>query len=465
MSAVTQEDSLYQVVTGGYCIGCGACAVADSAINIEENLNGIYQSNIIAREKDETYRVCPFSSDLDEDDIGRKLYEDGGNYDKHIGYYKSVYTGHVNDGKLREAGSSGGLATWVLSELFDRGAIDGVIHVGETNEPGNLFEYRVSETKNDIIANAKSRYYPVHMDEVLNNIRGNGKKYAFVGVPCFVKAVRLLAEHDRTIAESIKYCISIFCGHFKTKSFAEMIALQQGVKPEELAKINFRVKYSDRPAYQYGMQITQIDNEKFYDLPPMQKKDVYGMDWGLGYFKPRACDWCDDIAGETADLACGDAWLPEFSSDPGGTNIAVVRHADIANLVKEGIRTGRLELSEQPAEKVYQSQAGNYRHRHEGLAVRISDVDASGEWHPPKRISPRDFTVSNKRIKIYRFRETLARKSHESFRKAKEKDSFESFYLRMFFYEIKYYLLTDNFIKGVGRSTLSILHYYWRKFL
>src|SRR5690606_22913593 len=99
------------------------------------------------------------------------------------------------------------------------------------------------------------------------------------------------------------------------------------------------------------------------------------------YFKPKACDWCDDIAGETADLACGDAWLPEFTHESAGTNIVIVRNSRISELVREGIDKNLLVMSEQPVEKVYESQAGNYRHRQEGLTLRIEQAIAEGVWH------------------------------------------------------------------------------------
>src|SRR5690606_26704947 len=162
--------------------------------------------------------------------IAERLY--GGSsdvsFDKRIGYYRHVYAGHVSEPGYRENGSSGGLVSWVLSRLLAGGQIDGVIHVGETGENGNMFEYRISWSVEELASNAKSRYYPVHMDEVLKSALSSGKRFAFVGVPCFVKSVRLLAERDEDVSQCIKYCIAIFCGHFKTKAFAEMIGWQLG---------------------------------------------------------------------------------------------------------------------------------------------------------------------------------------------------------------------------------------------
>lgn len=40
----------------------------------------------------------------------------------------------------------------------------------------------------------------------------------------------------------------------------------------------------------------------------------------------KACDFCDDVFAETADIALGDAWLPEYVQDGNGTNVVVTRN-------------------------------------------------------------------------------------------------------------------------------------------
>ena len=36
-----------------------------------------------------------------------------------------------------------------------------------------------------------------------------------------------------------------------------------------------------------------------------------------------ACEFCDDVVGETADMSVGDAWLPGYVSDWRGTSVVV----------------------------------------------------------------------------------------------------------------------------------------------
>jgi coenzyme F420 hydrogenase subunit beta len=214
--SLQSKSGLKNVIEGGYCIGCGACAVKDDQHQIIENDIGMYQAKLGSEDNEFTSQVCPFASDKDENYIGEKLYSKDSSFDERVGFYKEIYTGYVAEESYRKKGSSGGLVTWVLTELLRLGEIDAVVHVGETGKVGDLFEYRISETVEEIQSNSKSRYYPVHFDKVIAQIRTSNMRVAFVGVPCFVKAMRLLILSDPEIATKGKFCIAIFCGHVKT---------------------------------------------------------------------------------------------------------------------------------------------------------------------------------------------------------------------------------------------------------
>src|SRR5690606_38702641 len=41
-------------------------------------------------------------------------------------------------------------------------------------------------------------------------------------------------------------------------------------------------------------------------------------DWGAGFLQNPACDFCDDVVAETADIAFGDAWVEPYASDGPG---------------------------------------------------------------------------------------------------------------------------------------------------
>ena len=94
------------------------------------------------------------------------------NITKRIGYYLKVYAGFVIENDFRKNGSSGGLTSWLLAELLAKGYVDGVVHVKPSNpEEGMLFKYSISTTIEEVKKGSESRYYPVEMSKVLEEVR------------------------------------------------------------------------------------------------------------------------------------------------------------------------------------------------------------------------------------------------------------------------------------------------------
>jgi coenzyme F420-reducing hydrogenase beta subunit len=426
-----QVAKLFQtVVDGDYCIGCGACAsLPESPIQMVFDDYGRYRPVLEPEYSDhqdgfDVGEVCPFyPHGQDETTLGNGLYPEA-SWHEYVGRYMQLYAGYVITDEFRQEGSSGGMTSWILARLLDAGEIDGVIHVGSGNV--RLFEYQVSLSKETVRQRAKSRYYPVEMSQVISFVRGHPGKYAFVGVPCFVKAVRLLARSDPQLKAAIKYCVAIFCGHMKTAAFAEMLAWQMGIQPQHLNAFEFRVKLEGKPAHRYGVLATGTQQgEQVSVTKPVH--ELYGSNWGYGLFKPQACDYCDDIAGEAADVSLGDAWLPQFQQDGRGTNVIIARHPVIARLLDEGKAQQKIELFPLEPSDIYASQAGNYRHRRDGLAYRLYLKDQRGEWRPTKRVAAGKRHLSPSRRRIYELRVAIAAKSHTAFNTAKQHGEFSVF--------------------------------------
>ncbi|MEA3406392.1 MAG: Coenzyme F420 hydrogenase/dehydrogenase, beta subunit C-terminal domain, partial [Pseudomonadota bacterium] len=166
----------------------------------------------------------------------------------------------------------------------------------------------------------------------------------------------------------------------------------------------------------------------------------------------------------TADVTLGDAWLPEYHNDSGGRNILVVRHSEILEILKQGQESHEITLNEEKVEKVYQSQAANYRHRHEGLDIRQREAQLAQAWHPVKRIKAYDYDVPDIKQKIYLLREKIAEKSHTAFEASKAKNNFNHFLYQMLPLQIKYYFLNKRLTKQTLVYSYQVLQYLVRKF-
>ena len=477
---ITDLDRLYEetlfktVVNGGYCIGCGACAsVNGSPIQMKLDDDGRIQATWdFSRQHSNPITslqsVCPFSDEgPNEDQIAEELFGKDCTYHDQIGYYLSSYAGYVSEGEFRDRGSSGGMGTWLASQLIKEGLVDGIIHVHPrvpSDQDPRLFHYQLSITAEEVLNGAKSRYYPIEISEMMQLVREKPGSYAIIGVPCFIKAVRLLMRQEALIAERIRFCIGLICGHLKSMRFAEMFAWQCGIEPDKLLAIDFRKKLPGADANSYGIEVTGLkDGQVTKVVKPVS--ELYGNDWGLGFFKYKACDYCDDVMSETADVVVGDAWLPQYIKDSQGNNVVVVRNPAIQDILDRGIALKHLKLDSIAADDVAFSQSAGLRHRREGLAYRLYLADRKGEWHPPKRVQPSATHLNANLKKRQVLRSQLARKSHHSFKKAVAHSQFSLFVRQMQPLVQRYRALYQTSQKPIGKKFIKYIKQLLKRFV
>ncbi len=410
MEKLTAKQLIDTVIRNDYCSGCGVCsATGNSPFSMRLDENGRYFPVLKPKAPVDASIVCPFAShQVNENDLARKYFKNL-HHDDHLGYVRKTYVGHVIERDYRQKGSSGGLVTWLTDELLKDNRVDFVLHVKETGRIHPRFQYDTSASHEEARKGRKSKYYPVSMDEVLRFVRNNEGRYAIVGIPCFMKGIRLLQEAEGVFAKRIKFLISIFCGHLKTTHYSKALISQFGVKDDEVKHVDFRHKMPGRKVTDYGTRIV-LNNGKEMVKP---NKELFGTDWGWGLFKLKACDFCDDVVGEVADISVGDAWLPEFEHDWQGTNAVITRNFDLDRLVTRAAGQGRLHLQEVEPGRITESQFSGFRHKREGLAYRLYSEQKKGHWIPKKRVQP-ELISNKKRRKIYEIRVRLRQRSFYS---------------------------------------------------
>lgn len=287
--------------------------------------------------------------------------------------------------------------------------------MGPSGNTESLFGYRVSQSVEDVMSRRKSMYYSTTFADMVNGVLNTGKRYAFVGVPCYVTALRHVARRNKEVSKAFPFVLGIVCGHMKSSAYAQSLAWQLGIPPRELEAVDFRVKDRKKSAKHYGFGAQRQGEKEMRVAPP---GSLLGANWGHAVFQLEACNYCDDIFAETADIVLGDAWLPRYEADWRGTNLVVVRDERFAKLLEVGRSRGEIELEDLSPEDLVETQAGNFRHRREGLAVRLADDRAQGVRTPAKRVAPSLSGVSPARIKVIRTRRELSRVSHGAFKRA-----------------------------------------------
>lgn len=98
----------------------------------------------------------------------------------------------------------------------------------------------------------------------------------------------------------------------------------------------------------------------------------------------------------------------------------------INDLIKEGLRSGRLNLDVIDKETIFRSQAAHYRHTHDELAYRLYKKDKKNLWRPKKRVEASN-DIPFLRRKVQDMREEISTKSHIVYKKAVELNDLDYF--------------------------------------
>lgn len=420
------KATLYHtVIKNGYDVGSGVLAAVNSDVRVVLNKFGQFVSVYYEKSPvipDDALQAVSAMADGqigNECTISQRLFGDkeGIKQDNIIGHYLDLFAGHVAEGDFRENGSSGGFASWILCELLRTGEVDYVIHVHPTYSPTDLlFRYVVSSSVKDVEAGAGSRYYPVELSSILETVKSKPGRYVIVGIPSLLMEVRLLAEADPTFRERIHYTVGLICGHQKSTKYVESLAWQCGIKPGDLTYFNFRKKVSGAPASTYHMEMVgNVDGRQVtIDRNEFQ---LFGSNWGHGFFKAKFSDFTDDALNETADVSVGDAWLPEYVNDSSGNNIVIIRNEVILDLVQKGIADGRLRFDEVTPNSVIRSQSGLIHHTRDEIGYRLAKRDKRAEWRPTKRIAA-TFALPLLRRAVQDTRQDIAELSHIHYEEA-----------------------------------------------
>jgi coenzyme F420 hydrogenase subunit beta len=378
-----KSSVMNSVVERDLCIGCGLCAALcpQDVLTMQWNRYGEYNPVAVSPCTTECglcLKVCPFAdSGENEDIIAELLYgaAPGIQHRSETGYYLAAYVGYSE--RHRATSASGGMATWLLEALLAEGVVDHVICVAPTGDPERLFAFKVFDTAEDVRTGAGSAYYPVEMSEVIRQVLEVPGRYAVTGLPCFIKAIRLAQQRNKKLREQIVVTIGLTCGQLKSRHFTDYVAALAGVRGE-VTGVRYRGKSPDRPASNFYFSFTTADGEerKIFWTEGISEA------WTNRWFTPAACNYCDDVFAECADVTCMDAWLPEYSQDSRGTSLVLVRSPAVREVVERG---REVRLDSIPVERVIQSQAGVVAVKRRHLACRLY-LDPQGV--PEKRVAP-----------------------------------------------------------------------------
>ncbi|MGB9940823.1 Coenzyme F420 hydrogenase/dehydrogenase, beta subunit C-terminal domain [Methanosarcina sp.] len=377
-----------EIAKNDLCIGCGTCAgiCPQKILKIQDNEYGEYipsEAQVCDFHCGLCLEVCPFSSNENETQMGEKIYgsTEGMKYRSETGYYLDCYAGYSNE--FRQKSASGGMATWILTKLLKEDVVDYVICPTPQRDPERLFSFEVLRDGNSVKAASGSVYYPVEMSEVIQKILETPGRYVITGLPCFIKALRLAAQKNRKLRKRIVFTIGLVCGQMKSKNYTKyIVALAGNNDSTKVQGVYYRGKSPEKSASNFYFQSTDeygSQHKIFWD-------EGVSEAWVNRWFTPNACNYCDDVFAELADITFMDAWLPEYAKDSMGTNLVLVRSPEILAIIQEGMEEQEISISKIPIERVVKSQMGVLDLKRNQLSRRLYVALQEGQKVPEKRI-------------------------------------------------------------------------------
>lgn len=390
----TEHNVFSEVIAHDLCIGCGICASVcpSSAIAMQWAENGDLVATRIGAchvQCGSCLMVCPFSDlGVDEGILAKQRFDsiEGIRYGGLVGYYLSAYVGFSKVDDQRSMGASGGMCTWMLESLLEAHLVDAVIGVGRGWDSNCLFRYVIADTPEEVRAMAGSRYYPVHVADVVAQVMSAEaeRKYAIVGLPCVLKAVRSAMDVYPKLKRQIQYLIGLVCNHMPNRYYTEYLTCLSGVSPSNTDTVDYRLKRGRTASnFHFSAHCRRLG---WGSAVPY--RGCVDHAWSWSYFQLNACNYCEDVFAEVADAVFMDAWLPEYAQDPNGHSIMLVRSPSVEELASEGLSRGSCKLDRIAMQEVISSQPGAIKAKRDMLAGRLYGASINDVKVPRKRTSP-----------------------------------------------------------------------------
>jgi coenzyme F420 hydrogenase subunit beta len=290
----------------------------------------VQRAELSAEEDRVIAKSCPGLS-------ARQHTPDGARRNPLWGPYISVRRGYASDPVLRRAASSGGVLSALLIHLLNRGQVDYVVQTGAspTVPYGNVTVR--SFGADDVHAAAGSRYAPSAPLAGLDDLLAQESRFAFVGKPCDIAALRALARFDPRVERRIPYAISFFCAGAPSLSGAREVIDRLGVD-QHSDVVSFRYRGDGWPGYATAV------------LGSGERRRMsYAASWGgiLTNHVQFRCKICPDGVGGLADVVCADAWhcdargYPLFEEQD-GWSLIISRTERGEALVRDALASGAI---------------------------------------------------------------------------------------------------------------------------
>jgi len=384
--------------TGDLCMGCGACAAVCGveAIKLRYNSNG-YKPTIgpSCINCGKCIKVCPgISWTISEVD-----------WSSPMGSIRRVLIGHVTDSIIKKNASSGGAVPAIILHAMDERQLDGAIVTRMSKNNPLKAEPFLALLKEDVLSATGSKYCPSPVALSIRDIlRAPAGQYAFVGLPCHIRALRRFELMFPELRNKIAVRIGLLCHHTPLPEATDNIIRAAGERPDCVKGISYRAGPNKR-----SMRLSMIDGE-----------DIIIRDyWGSGFgqlYEPYACTMCPDHTNEGADISVGDP-LELLKSGAIDESLIIVRTDTGNRFISSAIMSGILAVKEIDLQRVEDSLKNKIIPRKKNIKARLVVARSLGRPTPNFALEPpkAPFQAYIRALAYYAQRSLMQRKSSRAF--------------------------------------------------
>lgn len=366
--------NILNTLQNNLCTGCGICedVCPKRCISIErihgENRPIVKQENCLGDKCSRCFKTCP-GIGINLVSMAKEIFQEPEvKENKFIGRYLCAHTGYSLDEKVRFHSASGGVLTQFLVFLLEKKIINGAVVTGFAQDHITPRSY-IARSKDELLKALSSKYCPVQLSKVGNEIVKSTGKYIIVGLPCHIQGFRKRARIDKRFRDKILGFFSLYCSSERTYYAQDYLFHKLGITKNNVEYFAFRdegclgnLTICQRREND-NSHTSIINTSSTNDLTSAQLKKIsipYITYYGpvlRSFFKPYRCLLCIDHYGELADVSFGDIHIPPYDQDKVGISSWITRSKYWEDLFQQAKEKGFIHMDKLNVKTLNKSQS------------------------------------------------------------------------------------------------------------
>ena len=332
-----RATTVAEIVESGLCVGCGLCQAICGPDKVRfvmtpEGRERPVETGRISEEEWQTLsRTCPGMHSTGASDATQR---EAAGIDPVWGPYQDLHLGHATDRDIRFRAASGGVLTALGKHLLDTRRVSFVLQVRASEKRPMRTDAVLSRSGGDVVNSAGSRYGPATPLAHIRAALDTGERFAFIGKPCDVTALRLYAREDPRMARQCKVMLALVCGGAPEFRKSRDLVHDLGYSEDDVTLMRYR-GYGNPGRTRMEFRDGHAEERTYLEMWADESK------WCI----QARCKICPDAIGESADIATADFWPGGApTGEDAGFNSILVRTRTGRMLLDDAVAAGAIAL-------------------------------------------------------------------------------------------------------------------------